>query len=318
MRSTGGPVVVGVDRSPMSEAAVAWAFEEASRRSTRLVAVPAWHDSESGRPFANNPEARWSRSATSSSGCSRKRLAGRRAVPGHRRRTGCRARSPRDRLLERRAEAVLVVVGSRVRGGFTGMVLGSPTPDPTPCSTAPAAPCWWSAACSTPDSRSAPAGDQRGRRTPSTVDRRPGGSRRLRPGVATAPAEATALSSPGKGTSSPRRPGPAARRWSVPATSKTRRTDARTTRRLPALRRPPVHGSARAGCRRARRGGGHRPRRAGARDVAPDASASVERRGCAQCPNVTTVWCSQVSTGRRPPATPRSGPRRWRHAGARC
>ena len=39
-----GPVVVGVDGTPVSEAALAWAFEEADARSAELVAVHAWSD----------------------------------------------------------------------------------------------------------------------------------------------------------------------------------------------------------------------------------------------------------------------------------
>ena len=39
-----GPVVVGVDGSPISEAALAYAFEAADARSTELVVVYAWRD----------------------------------------------------------------------------------------------------------------------------------------------------------------------------------------------------------------------------------------------------------------------------------
>lgn len=39
-----GPIVVGVDGSPLSEAAVAFAFDEAAIRATDLLAVHAWND----------------------------------------------------------------------------------------------------------------------------------------------------------------------------------------------------------------------------------------------------------------------------------
>lgn len=41
-----GPVVVGVDGSPLSEEALAWAFEEAANRKVPLVALHAWHDGD--------------------------------------------------------------------------------------------------------------------------------------------------------------------------------------------------------------------------------------------------------------------------------
>ena len=41
-----GPVVVGVDGSPMSEAAIAHAFGEASIRGVPLVALHTWHDGD--------------------------------------------------------------------------------------------------------------------------------------------------------------------------------------------------------------------------------------------------------------------------------
>jgi nucleotide-binding universal stress UspA family protein len=38
------PVLLGVDGSPASEAAIAWAFDEASRRGVGLIAMHAWSD----------------------------------------------------------------------------------------------------------------------------------------------------------------------------------------------------------------------------------------------------------------------------------
>ena len=42
--ATDGPVVVGVDGSPISEAALAFAFEAAALRGAPLLAVHAWRD----------------------------------------------------------------------------------------------------------------------------------------------------------------------------------------------------------------------------------------------------------------------------------
>lgn len=124
----GGPVVVGVDGSPMSEAAVAWAFEEASRRGTRLVAVHAWHDSESGGPFAHIRGSPLIDIGDVERRLLAERLAGRRErYPDVDVEPVVERDLPRDSLLERSTEAALVVVGSRGRGGFTGMVLGSTT-----------------------------------------------------------------------------------------------------------------------------------------------------------------------------------------------
>ncbi|MBV9319170.1 MAG: universal stress protein, partial [Mycobacterium sp.] len=39
-----GPVLVGIDGSPASEAATALAFDEASRRGVELIALHAWSD----------------------------------------------------------------------------------------------------------------------------------------------------------------------------------------------------------------------------------------------------------------------------------
>jgi nucleotide-binding universal stress UspA family protein len=116
------PVLVGVDGSPASEAAIKLAFEEAARRDVQLVALHAW--SEVGVfPVLGmdwrNYEARGGEILS-------ERLAGyRQEYPDvHvQRRLVCDR--PTHWLLEESGHAQLVVVGCRGRGGFPGMLLGS-------------------------------------------------------------------------------------------------------------------------------------------------------------------------------------------------
>ncbi|WP_406630981.1 universal stress protein [Amycolatopsis sp. WGS_07] len=123
-----GPVAVGVDTSPNSEAAIAAAFEEASFRKVPLVAVHAWADvvcdaiERSARPV---PEREPRRQPVE------ERLLANRLdgwqekypdVEVHRKLVRDR---PRQVLLEESERAQLIVVGSRGRGGFAGMLLGS-------------------------------------------------------------------------------------------------------------------------------------------------------------------------------------------------
>lgn len=120
--SADAPVVVGIDGSPVSEAATALAFEEASLRGVELVAVYAWHDTG----MLDFPGIDTAAMASDGELALAERLAGwherypdvtvRRVVVGDR---------PADQLIERSQEAQLVVVGSHGRGGFTGMLLGS-------------------------------------------------------------------------------------------------------------------------------------------------------------------------------------------------
>ncbi|WP_181770632.1 universal stress protein [Amycolatopsis pittospori] len=122
-----GPVVVGVDGSRASEAALALAFQEASWRGAPLVALHCWDDAFLSALFA---EARWTldtRDIEEREGeVLAERLAGWQEthpdVPVERVVTRGRAS---DELLGYADRARLLIVGSRGRGGVAGMLLGS-------------------------------------------------------------------------------------------------------------------------------------------------------------------------------------------------
>jgi nucleotide-binding universal stress UspA family protein len=121
-RSAAAPVVVGIDGSPVSEAATALAVEEASLRGVELVAVYAWDDTGMVDFPGIDPAALHADAELVLA----ERLAGfqerypdvaiRRVVVHDR---------PADQLIEQAESAQLVVVGSHGRGGFAGMLLGS-------------------------------------------------------------------------------------------------------------------------------------------------------------------------------------------------
>lgn len=115
------PVVVGVDGSPVSELALGFAYEEASLRGAPLTAVHTWVDVVADIPTAWLPDWEAEEEVV---------LAERLAGWGEKypdvqvRRVVTRDR-PAHALLHEAAGAQLVVVGSRGRGGFAGLVLGS-------------------------------------------------------------------------------------------------------------------------------------------------------------------------------------------------
>ncbi|PRX45206.1 nucleotide-binding universal stress UspA family protein [Prauserella shujinwangii] len=122
-----GPVVVGVDGSPLSAAALGAAFEEAALRRTRLVAVHAWSDAALSASAGFSPgELPWAEIETAEQVVLAERLAGWRErypdVPVDRIVTRDR---PVRSLLHEAEHAQLLVVGSRGRGGFSGLLLGS-------------------------------------------------------------------------------------------------------------------------------------------------------------------------------------------------
>lgn len=117
-----GPVLVGIDGSPTSEAATALAFDEASRRHVALVALHAWSDVGITPVLGMD----WHEYEDQGHEVLAERLAGwQEQYPDvHiQRRIVCDR--PARWLVDESEQAQLVVVGSRGRGGFAGMLLGS-------------------------------------------------------------------------------------------------------------------------------------------------------------------------------------------------
>lgn len=121
-------VVVGVDGSPSSEAALAWAVRYAGAIGARLRAVLAWHypSAAGGPPVGVAPASVTSEVEQSRYEILDQAIAAtcgdeptleieRKLVYGH----------PAQALIEESKEADLLVVGHAGHGGFRGMLLGS-------------------------------------------------------------------------------------------------------------------------------------------------------------------------------------------------
>ena len=119
-----GPVVVGVDGSPTSEAAVGFAYEAAATRGVPLVAVHTWWDLMVDPTFA--PLLDWDALEADEREVLAERLAGwgEKYPDVHVQRLVMHDR-PARALLAQAAGAQLVVVGTRGRGGVAGLLLGS-------------------------------------------------------------------------------------------------------------------------------------------------------------------------------------------------
>ncbi|OBG68804.1 universal stress protein [Mycobacterium sp. E1715] len=116
------PVVLGIDGSPASEDATTLAFDEASRRGVGLVAVHVWSDVGVFPILGMDWRDREIQAAETLA----ERLAGwHERYPDVRVERKLFCDKPSEWLLKESERAQLVVVGSRGRGGFPGMLLGS-------------------------------------------------------------------------------------------------------------------------------------------------------------------------------------------------
>lgn len=117
-----GAVLVGVDGSPASEAATALAFDEASRRGVDLIALHAWSDVGVFPALGMD----WQDRENQGQEVLAERLAGwQEQYPDVHVQRSLVCDTPAKWLLEASERAQLVVVGSRGRGRFPGMLLGS-------------------------------------------------------------------------------------------------------------------------------------------------------------------------------------------------
>ena len=121
------PVVVGVDGSAVSTRAIAYAFEQASSRGVGLTVVHAWWlEHVEGTAASAIWTVDWQQFAEEEQVLVSESLAGSQekfpdvAVQRHSVRG-----LPVDALVRQSEDACLVVVGTRGRGGFKGLLLGS-------------------------------------------------------------------------------------------------------------------------------------------------------------------------------------------------
>ena len=118
-------IVVGVDGSPESERALAWAATEAARRGSELLVVHtySWHELEThtpvGAPFAE--DIRRHAEALVAEAVTRAQ----RIAPGVTVRGQAQLGQAAHTLVKASTDGATVVVGNRGRGGVTSLLLGS-------------------------------------------------------------------------------------------------------------------------------------------------------------------------------------------------
>jgi nucleotide-binding universal stress UspA family protein len=120
-------VVVGIDGSPTSERAIEYAFAQASLRGLGLTVVHAWWmEFVEGVIATTSSQEQWDRMGQEQQALVSESLAGwRDKYPDVDVRQHVVRSLPAEALIGESDDADLVVVGSRGRGGFSGLLLGS-------------------------------------------------------------------------------------------------------------------------------------------------------------------------------------------------
>jgi len=126
-----GRIVVGVDGSPGSLAALHWAVQEARLRGVAVHAVMVWqYPQYYGVPYGldlgMDPSGDAGKTLALAANAEVARL-GKEAVQGHDVEIVCEAAEghPAEALVRTAKDAAALVVGSRGHGGFVGALLGS-------------------------------------------------------------------------------------------------------------------------------------------------------------------------------------------------
>jgi nucleotide-binding universal stress UspA family protein len=123
-------IVVGVDGSNTSRAALEWAYDEAAHHGASLTVVNAWHPPTlpMAPPYGQLPPEDYESQPRNEALALLEEFTSQLVpkTPAVDVRTSVvEGKNPAEVLIQRSDEADLLVIGSRGHGGFVGMLLGS-------------------------------------------------------------------------------------------------------------------------------------------------------------------------------------------------
>ena len=119
-------IVVGVDGSDESQAALRWAYDEARQRGAELDVVHAWtYPYQGPRTGVTEPRDLMELDAAKALEQTMTTLQRDHTGTGVTTHAHVREGNPADVLVQESKDAELLVVGSRGRGGFASLLLGS-------------------------------------------------------------------------------------------------------------------------------------------------------------------------------------------------
>jgi nucleotide-binding universal stress UspA family protein len=124
-------IIVGVDGSGHSRAALNWAYQEATHHGASLTVLAAWHAPVLPQqpPYGALPPEGYDTQPARDASAMLEHLVGdlEARTPPVEVQISVEQGSPAKVLIERSKGADLIVVGSHGKGGFAGMLLGSVT-----------------------------------------------------------------------------------------------------------------------------------------------------------------------------------------------